>query len=99
MNPKHMAFEIFVFGEITVLDSNLRLTVAVSEATSLAASRTLSNSSNPSNSGRQKPFGKVIFCSYVVSWGMQYAQLEIIAHNWSISTADTTPAQTVNALS
>jgi hypothetical protein len=36
MNPKHMAFEILVFGEVTVLHSNLRLAVAVSEAISLA---------------------------------------------------------------
>jgi hypothetical protein len=56
-----MAFEILVFGEVTVLHSNLRLAVAVSEAISLAGSRTLTNSPNPGNSGSQKPFGKVIF--------------------------------------
>ena len=99
MNPKHMAFENLIIVEVTVLDGNLRLAVAVSEAISLSGSRTLPSSSNPSNSGSPKPFGKVVFCSYVVSWGMQYTQLEIIAHSWSISTADTIPARTVNMLS
>ena len=69
MNPKHMAFGILIFVEVTVLDGNLRLAVAVSEAMSLAASRTLLSSSNPSNSGSPKPLGKVVFCSYVCTMG------------------------------
>jgi hypothetical protein len=49
-----MTFGILIFVEVTVLDGNLRLAVAVSEVILLAGSRTLLSSSNPSNSGSPK---------------------------------------------
>ena len=45
MNPKHMAFGILIFVEVTVLNGNGRLAVGVSEAILLAGSRTLLSSS------------------------------------------------------
>ena len=97
MNPKHMAFGILIFVEVTILDGNLRLAVAVSEAMSLAASRTLLSSSNPSNSGSPKPLGKVVFCSYVCTMGNAIHSIRNHSPRWATVTSAPTCTQTFQA--